>query len=317
MNTEIDDNPLTAYFSAAPQSTFVNRKSLSLSAEDSIGSRSVGVLDNYEAPKPVYASVRAIDSREPMTMCEEYYFNLIKRHVYGDTISMKTLQSRIATDYDYIDTFLSNMKKSVVTIGVSQGYFQKANWQQPAIQLVKSAKNWMIAGIAFAASSLLFQLTRLDFMFGGIFILAAAMFYAAYYLKQNSHKYVLLTEFGEQEYQKWRGLYNFLKSDTLMNERTIVELPLWEKYLVYATAFDISEKVIAAMNIRCPEAKQQTQSIVSKSYTRSGSIRISGRRFHSSVRHTSHAGRSSGGFGGGGFGYGGGGRGGGSGGGGH
>ena len=56
---------------------------------------------------------------------------------------------------------------------------------------------------------------------------------------------------GVQEYIKWRGLYNFLKGDTLINEKTYIELPLWEKYLVYATAFGISEKVVEAIRVRC------------------------------------------------------------------
>ena len=29
-----------------------------------------------------------------------------------------------------------------------------------------------------------------------------------------------------------------------MHEKEVIELPIWEKYLVYATAFGISEKVI-------------------------------------------------------------------------
>ena len=117
------------------------------------------------------------------------------------------------------------------------------------------------------------------------------------------------------EYRKWRGLYNFLNSDTLIKDKTFVELPLWEKYLVYATAFDIADKVIAAIKIRCPEAMAQTKSIVHNPYCRSSiRLRHSSRSFRSSV----HRGRSGGSFGGGGgFGYGGGGRGGGGGGGGH
>lgn len=109
----------------------------------------------------------------------------------------------------------------------------------------------------------------------------------------------MLTDFGEEEYQKWRGLYNFLNSDTLINEREVVELPLWERYLVYATAFDISEKVIAAIKIRCPEV-MESKSIVHSTYCRSGRIRYSSRSFHSSVRSGYHGGSYGGGYGGGG-----------------
>ena len=109
-----------------------------------------------------------------------------------------------------------------------------------------------------------------------------------------------------------------------MNERTVIELPIWEQYLVYATAFGISEKVINALEIRCPEIKTMadSNSMLYNPYYRSRSFYVSNRSFRRSVRSTSHSVRSgsyggySSGFGGHG-GYGGGGRGGGGGGGGH
>ena len=109
---------------------------------------------------------------------------------------------------------------------------------------------------------------------------------------------------------KWKGLYNFLNSETLMSEKTVIELPIWEKYLVYATAFGISEKVIKAIEIRCPEIQELTP-MLQNNYIRSSSFRSSGRSFSSTARSASYTSRS------GGSGYGGGGRGGGGGGGGH
>jgi uncharacterized membrane protein len=151
----------------------------------------------------------------------------------------------------------------------------------------------------------------MDLAFGGYFIFGISCIVGSRYLKSQAKKYILLTQYGENEYSKWRGLYNFLNSDTLIKERTFVELPLWEKYMVYATAFGISEKVIKAISIRCPEFEESP--ILSNNYCRSTRFRHSGRRFRSAVRSGSSHSYS----GGGGFGYGGGGRGGGGGGGGH
>ena len=91
-----------------------------------------------------------------------------------------------------------------------------------------------------------------------------------------------------------------------MNERTVIELPLWEQYLVYATAFGISEKVIKALEFRCPEINtfDSTTSMLYNPYYRSRSFYVSNRSFRSSVRSTSRSVRS-GGYGGGYGGYGG------------
>ena len=256
-----------------------------------------------------------IDTREPLTVTEEFYLSLIKRHAPGNEVTMDNLQSRISSDYDYVNRFVKNMKKSVVDVGVGQGYFQKANYLEPKYKLLASARNLNAFGFLFLLVNLFAPKTPISFAFGGFFIVAIACFVMGHYLKSQAHRYVLLTEFGEQEYIKWRGLYNFLDSETLIHERTVVELPLWERYLVYATAFGISEKVIAAIKLRCPEAVAASDSIVTNRYCRSTRIRTHSRSFHSSVRRgsagVSYRGSS------GGFGYGGGGRGGGGGGGGH
>lgn len=250
---------------------------------------------------------------EPLTLCEEYYFNLLIRHANGDSILMNHFQTRVSSDYENTDSFARNMENSIVNIGVKNGYLQKADYTQPQKEIRSKASTFMVLGIlVMIFANLISNSTRMDMAFGAYFILGISLIISSVYMKKQSHKYVLLTQFGEDEYVKWRGLYNFLNSDTLISERTFVELPMWEKYLVYATAFGLSEKVIKAIGIRCPEASEST--ILSNDYCRSGRIHHSSRSFRSAVRSGSSTARSSSG---GGFGYGGGGRGGGGGGGGH
>ena len=251
---------------------------------------------------------------EPLTLCEEYYFNLLVRHANGDSILMEHFQTRVSADYANTDAFARNMENSIVNIGVKEGYLQKADYTKPRKDLRSNATGLCITGIVVLLFlNMISASTRMDLAFGAYFIFGFTCILASVLLKKFSYKYVLLTQFGEEEYEKWRGLYDFLNSNTLISERTYVELPMWEKYLVYATAFGLSEKVIKAISLRCPEASDST--ILSNNYCRSGRIRHSSRSFRSAVRSGSGIARSGGG--GGGFGYGGGGRGGGGGGGGH
>lgn len=248
---------------------------------------------------------------EPLTTCEEYYYNLLVRHATNNSILMSALQRRISSDYENTNSFVRNINSSTVNIGVRDGYFQKGNYDQPKKQIKSASGLLLTIGILFITLvNIISYQTRMDLAFGSYTIIGICCIIGSLYLKIQSNKYILLTQFGEDQYAKWRGLYNFLNSDTLIHERTIVELPLWEKYLVYATAFGLSEKVIKAIRIRCPEVAESP--ILSNNYCRSGRFRSSGHRFRSAVRSGS-----SGSYGGGGFGYGGGGRGGGGGGGGH
>ena len=251
---------------------------------------------------------------EPLTLCEEYYFNLLVRHANDGSITMEQFQSRVSADYSNTDTFARNMENSIVNIGIKEGYLQKADYAAPQKELRSKAtllNFW--ATVIIILANIISASTRMDLAFGAYTIFAILCYISAAILKKKSYKYVLLTQFGEDEYAKWRGLYNFLNSDTLISERTYVELPMWEKYLIYATAFGLSEKVIKAIGIRCPEASQST--VLNSNYCRSGRIHHHSRSVRRAVRSGSSFARSGGG--GGGFGYGGGGRGGGGGGGGH
>ena len=43
---------------------------------------------------------------------------------------MRVLESKISTDFDYTDSFIRNMDNSTINVGVTQKYFQKANYKQ-------------------------------------------------------------------------------------------------------------------------------------------------------------------------------------------
>lgn len=256
------------------------------------------------------------DIFEKLTPSEEYYFNLIVKHSHDMVFTMQDFQDAISSDYVNTNNFLENIKNSTVDIGISQGYFQKADYEEPKRNLNLTANIFLVFGIILLVIvNLISYQTHLDLAFGGFTILGVTLLLGFIYLKLVAKKYILLTQFGEDEYAKWHGLYRFLNSETLMNERTVVDLPLWEQYLVYATAFGVSEKVIAALKIRCPNVEMSP--LLSNSYYTSKNFYVTSRSFRTAAIGASHIARSNsyGSFGG--FsahgGYGGGGRGGGGG----
>lgn len=315
-----DDVRITIKKKPTPVSQHVVASNVGMTAAMSAGttmsaSTTMSAGTTMNAGTPIGAEATApIEELEPLTPCEEYYYNLLVRHTLANEISMSTLQYRVSSDYENTSAFVKNMENSTVNIGVKEFYFQKANYTEPKKQIRGTATFLQVVGILFIILvNIISYQTRMDLAFGAYFVFGICCIIASVYMKKQSGKYILLTQLGENEYAKWRGLYNFLNSETLMNERTYIELPLWEKYLVYATAFGLSEKVINAISIRCPEVDLESSPVLNNNCYRSSNFRHSSRSFRSSVRSGS-----SGSYGGGGgFGYGGGGRGGGGGGGGH
>lgn len=252
---------------------------------------------------------------EKLTSNEEAYFNLIVRHSLNNSITMENFQQKVSTDYDNTDTFVTSVEKSIVNIGVSEGYFQKADYNSIKNSTKALSNTYMIFGLLILIiGNIIISITRLDLAHGSLFIIGTVLIICSLYLKKFINNYTLLTQFGEDEYEKWRALYNFLNSETLMKERTVIELPLWEKYLVYATAFGISEKVVKALEINCPNTEDSP--MLNNDYYRSNNFRSHSRSFKRSTHNASSTSRASRYSSGGSY-YGGGGRGGGGGGGGH
>lgn len=273
------------------------------------------VTPSAVANEAYQAAMAAEPTLEELTTCEALYFNLLVSHATMGEISMSTLNWRVMNDTYGSQSFVKNMESSITDIGIRQNYFQKLDYKQPQKEIRRTSTLIMVLGIIFlTAVNIISHFTRMDLAFGGYFIFGIGCIIASVLLRKQAGKYVLLTSYGEEEYAKWRGLYNFLNSETLMNERSYVEVGLWEQYLIYASAFGIAEKVSDAIGLRCPELAVESSPVLRNGSYRHSNFHSSSRSVHSSVRSSGSFGGS---FGGGGFGYGGGGRGGGGGGGGH
>ena len=247
---------------------------------------------------------------EPLTLTEEHYFNLIIRHSYGmGYISFINFQTRIYNDYDNTDKFVRNMEEAITNIGISDGYFQKTNFKQPMTSIRSLGTFYIILAIfLLTIVNLISSATPTGYAYGGYTILAIVLIICGIYIKKNSHHYVLLTQFGEDEYARWRSLYNFLNSDEVMKASNLPSVEVCEQYLIYATAFGIPDKLVSALNLKFPDVVQNSK-LLNNRYYRSRSFHHYSRTIRSTTRHASSISRSGG--------YGGGGRGGGGGGGGH
>lgn len=120
-----------------------------------------------------------------------------------------------------------------------------------------------------------------------------------------------LSDRGKQELSEIMGLKKFLEDFTLIAEREITETVIWKEYIVYATLFGISEKVLSQLkNVypeKIPEIETYTRNVIiansyRKSMYNSSQRAIQERRTSGGGGFASHSGGggfSSGGHGGG------------------
>lgn len=66
----------------------------------------------------------------------------------------------------------------------------------------------------------------------------------------------VLTQAGLDQQEMWKGLKKYMEDFSLLKEREVPELVLWEKYLVFATAFGIAGKVLKQLKMVYPNIDQ-------------------------------------------------------------
>lgn len=76
----------------------------------------------------------------------------------------------------------------------------------------------------------------------------------------------ILTQNGVDKQAEWKGLKIFMEEFSMLDKREVPELVIWEKYLVYATAMGIADKVIKQLKIVYPNFEEMTNGINTYTY---------------------------------------------------
>ena len=63
----------------------------------------------------------------------------------------------------------------------------------------------------------------------------------------------LLNEKGIEESEKYHGLKRFLKDFSVIHDKELIEVELWEKYLMYAIVFGETKKIVKQMGLDYPD----------------------------------------------------------------
>lgn len=61
------------------------------------------------------------------------------------------------------------------------------------------------------------------------------------------------TQKGINEQEQWKAFKKYMEDFSYLNEKEVPQLVLWEKYLVFATAFGIADKVLKQLKVKYPE----------------------------------------------------------------
>jgi hypothetical protein len=242
-----------------------------------------------------YRSASTGEYLEPLTTSERLYYELLLKHArttLDRSFTLAAYQTMLDKDYVNTNLFVKRIDKEPdLEIGVGKGYFSQPKYDEVVKKGKSVGKAMSITGLIILLLQLPLYFSDLGLCYGAYIIFAITLLICGVYVKYNSEKLVLLTQFGEDEKAKWKGLYNFLNNETLMSERTVPDIVLWEKYLIYATAFGISDKVVKVMKIKAQTVPELERSpiLCRRSFVHSHSFRSTSRALGHSI-HGSHFG---------------------------
>ena len=111
--------------------------------------------------------------------------------------------------------------------------------------LIKAYSNWSVKGVGF----IFLFISSCIFMIANII----PSIICAIYCFRISSRYNTLTQKGVDEKEAWIGLKNYMEDFSMMDQKEVPELVLWEKYLVYATAFGIADTVLKQLKVVYPQ----------------------------------------------------------------
>lgn len=81
-----------------------------------------------------------------------------------------------------------------------------------------------------------------------------------------SFKINVFTQKGIDEREKWKAFKKYMEDFSLLKDKEVPALALWEKYLVFATAFGISDKVLKQLKVIYPEINDMNSAMYTYSY---------------------------------------------------
>lgn len=152
-----------------------------------------------------------------------------------EEISMKDLEKYITKHSSLITKLIQKTHKNVKKSMKENKYFDEKEYKKYNDYFIK-----MVLYVIGAAWSVL------------LFPLAIVLIINIVYCYKIMKKTNILTQEGLDQQQMWKGLKKYMEDFSLLNEKEVPALVLWEKYLVYATAFGISDKVLKQLKILYP-----------------------------------------------------------------
>lgn len=185
------------------------------------------------------------ESEEGLTETEKKALRLLIKEVGdGKKVSLNAFQ-KYGKNYSHAKSFMKSYNSFLdlsKAYGKEEGFFKKA----PGIKAITI----LVGTLGFFVSLLALVY---DFIIFALLLFLLALFIVIFAGNQRFY-----TEKGREDYAKWNALKHFLEDFSTFDTKELPEVPLWSKYLVYATVLGCAETLQKQMKLRIDEMNVET-----------------------------------------------------------
>lgn len=186
---------------------------------------------------------------------EKYIMEFVKKAAKGgNTLTLKELENYIKNHPSSTQKLLETSYDKINNQLISEQIIDKDI--QKEYKKYKESQTGYIVAIIF-----LLCFTLIAFIIPIIIFTIDAVLCGKIAKKLN-----VLTQKGVDQKEQWKGLKKYMEDFSMLDRREVPELVIWEKYLVFATAFGIADKVIKQLKIVYPNLDEMTSGISTFTY---------------------------------------------------
>ena len=91
----------------------------------------------------------------------------------------------------------------------------------------------------------------------GVIILNISLIISSIIIQKAMNSVNVYTQKGINEKERWKGLKKYMLDFSLLKEKDIPQIVIWEHFLVYATAFGIADKVLKQLKTVYPNIENE------------------------------------------------------------
>ena len=251
---------ITDYFS---QSFAANILDLALKKYISIDAGSTGKgLTKTDIVKIKFTN----EGKESLKQDEQLTLDFLKEVAQDSSeITTKDITKYLKKHTSKITKLDSKLEKILEKFETERGVFSKEKYEQHENYVGISVIYFVCA---FLGSIFLLAMAE-SFAFSGIPILllpGITWVINGIILAMMAHRTDVLSQKGVDEKEEWNAFKKYMEDFSLLKDKEIPSLVVWEKYLVFATAFGISDKVLKQLKVVYPEINNMDSSLYTYSY---------------------------------------------------